>query len=140
MPLHLSLTLADDMHRVHAALRHDLDRLPDVLAVPAEARRFLGELRDHLRQHFRCEEEGGYMSTVLQRRPQSERAVRQLLAEHRPLLEGLDALLKEVGTAERIDDGFRARVRTWAELLRRHEAEENVLVEDAFNQDIGQDD
>jgi hypothetical protein len=140
MPLHLKLTLADDMHRVHAALRHDLERLPQVLAVPTEARRFLGELRDHLIQHFRCEEEGGYMATVLQRRPQSERAVRQLLAEHGPLLEGLDALLKEASTAEQIDDGFRARVGTWAALLRRHEAEENVLVEDAFNQDIGQDD
>ena len=139
MPLHMKLTLADDMHRVHAALRHDLDRLREVLTTPERARQFLVELRAHVAQHFRCEEEGGYMATVLQRRPQSERAVRQLLAEHRPLLEGLDALLKEVGTAERIDDGFRARVAAWAELLRRHEAEENVLVEDAFNQDIGQD-
>ena len=140
MPLHLKLTLADDMHRVHAALRHDLERLPEVLAAPDRARQFLAELRAHVAQHFRCEEEGGYMATVLQRRPQSERAVRQLLAEHRPLLEGLDALLKEVGAAERIDEGFRARVGAWAELLRRHEAEENVLVEDAFNQDIGQED
>ena len=140
MPLHLQLTLADDMHRVHAALRHDLERLPEVLAAPAEARHFLAELRAHVAQHFRCEEEGGYMAAVLQRRPQDERVVRRLLAEHRPLLEGLDVLVKEAGPAKQIDDGFRARVRTWAELLRRHEAEENVLVEDAFNQDIGQDD
>jgi hypothetical protein len=134
------LTLADEMHRVHAALSHDLDRLPQALAEPAEARRFLAELRAHVAEHFRCEEQGGYMATVLERRPQSERAVQHLLGEHRPLLDGLDALLREAGAAKRIDDDFRARVRTWADSLRHHEAAENVLVEDTFNQDIGQKD
>jgi hypothetical protein len=140
MPLHMKLTLADDMHRVHAALRHDLDRLREVLTTPERARQFLVELRAHVAQHFRCEEEGGYMATVLQRRPQSERVVRQLLAEHRPMLEELDVLLREAATAAKIDDGFRGRVMAWAELLRRHEADENILVEDAFNQDIGPED
>jgi hemerythrin len=140
MPLHLRLTLADDIHRVHAALHHDLERLPEALASPAEARRFLAELRDHVAQHFRCEEEGGYMAAVLQRRPQDERVVRRLLAEHQPLMEGLNALLRDAEAARQIEDGFRSRVGAWAEWLRRHEAEENVLVEDAFNQDIGQKD
>jgi len=134
------LTLADDMHRVHAALHDDIGRLREALTSPAEARQYLAELRDHVAQHFRCEEAGGYMGAVLQRRPQSERVVRRLLAEHGPLMQGLDALLREAGTAKQIDDGFRARVGAWAELLRRHETEENVLVEDAFNQDIGQKD
>ncbi len=140
MALHLKLTLADDLHRVHAALRHDLDRLPEALASPDKARSFLTELRAHVVQHFRGEEDGGYMATVLERRPQSERVVRQLLAEHGPLLEGLDALVKEAGAAPQITADFRARVAAWADFLRRHEAEENVLVEDAFNQDIGQED
>ena len=141
MPLHhLKLTLTDDMHRVHAALRQDVERLPAVLAAPAEARRFLAELRDHLGQHFRGEEEDGYMAAVLKQRPQDERAVQKLLAEHAPLMKELDALVRQAETAVRIDEGFRARISAWAEMLRRHEAEENVLVEDAFNQDIGQKD
>jgi hemerythrin-like domain-containing protein len=110
------------------------------LAAPVETRRFLGELRAHVVHHFHCEEDGGYMTAVLQCRPQSERTVRQLLAEHSLLLEGLDLFLKEAETAERIDDDFRARSGVWAELLRRHEAVENLLVEDAFNRDIDAED
>jgi hemerythrin-like domain-containing protein len=140
MPLHLMLTLADDMHRVHAALRHDLDCLPEALSSPKEAHRYLSELRAHVAQHFQCEEEGGYMAAVLQRKPQSERAVQRLLGEHRPLVEVLDVLVREVEGAEQIDNGFRSRVAEWAELLRRHETEENVLVEDAFNRDFGTED
>jgi hypothetical protein len=137
MPLHMTLTLTDDMHRVHAALRHDLDGLPQALSSPAEASRYLGELRAHLAQHFRCEEDGGYMAAVLQRKPQSERAVQRLLGEHRPMIEVLDVLVREATMVDRISDDFRRRVAEWAELLRRHESEENVLVEDAFNQEFG---
>jgi hypothetical protein len=136
----MMLTLADEMHRVHSALCADLGRLQGALTTPDRARQFLAELRDHVADHFLYEQEGGYMAAVLERRPQSARVVQRLLAEHRPLLEGLDALLREARAAGQIDDGFRARVGAWAELLRRHEAEENVLVEDAFNQDIGQKD
>jgi hypothetical protein len=128
------------MHRVHAALRHDLDRLPQALTSPAEARRYLTELRAHVAQHFSCEEEGGYMAAVLQRRPQSERTVQQLLSQHRPMLALLDVFVREAEGAGKIDDDFRNRVAGWAELLRRHETEENVLVEDAFNQDSGAED
>jgi hypothetical protein len=128
------------MHRVHAALRHDLDRLPQVLTSPVEARRFLTELRAHVAQHFACEEEGGYMAVVLERRPESEHAVQQLLGQHRPMLALLDVFVREAEGAEKIDDDLRNRIAGWAELLRRHEAEENVLVEDAFNQDIGAED
>jgi len=39
-----------------------------------------------------------------------------------------------------IEDEFRERVRAWVAELRRHEADENVLVEDAFNRDVGQKD
>jgi hypothetical protein len=133
----MTLTLTDDMHRVHAALRQDLDRLPQVLSSPAEAARYLGELRAHLSQHFRCEEDGGYMAAVLQRKPQSERAVQRLLGEHRPMIEVLDVLVREATMVDQISDDFRRRVAEWAELLRRHESEENVLVEDAFNREFG---
>ena len=46
-------------------------------------------------------------------------------------------MVREAAEATTIDDGFRARVLAWAEDLRRHEADENVLVEDAFNRDVG---
>jgi hypothetical protein len=61
----------------------------------------------------------------------------RLLEEHRPMIEVLDVLVREATMVDRIGDDFRRRVAEWAELLRRHEAEENTFVEDAFNQEIG---
>jgi hypothetical protein len=125
------------MLRTHAALHEDLEGLKDALASVAAVQRCLAELRSHVADHFRQEEQGGYMAAVLARQPHKERAVQQLLAEHRQLAEALDGLLAEVAAAETVDDGFRGRVWAWAERLRHHEAEENVLVEDAFNRDVG---
>jgi hypothetical protein len=136
MPLH-SLSVGDAMLRAHETLHEDLDRLHEALASVAAAGHWLTALRGHVIDHFRQEEQGGYMAAVLERQPHKERVVQQLLAEHARLAEALDALLAEVASAESLDDGLRGRVGAWAEHLRRHEAEENVLVEDAFNRDVG---
>jgi hypothetical protein len=125
------------MLRSHAALHEALEILQGALGSRAEARRCLVALRAHVTDHFRQEEQGGYMAAVLEHQPHKERAVQQLLAEHRQLAEALDALLGDAVAAQGGDDGFRGRVGAWVEWLRRHEAAENVLVEDAFNQDVG---
>jgi hypothetical protein len=125
------------MLRAHAALHEDLQAIKQALSTPAEARRQLFTLRAHVLDHFREEEQGGYMALVLVRQPQQERTVRRLLAEHHRLAIALEELVREAAEATVIDDGFRARVGAWAEDLRRHEADENVLVEDAFLRDVG---
>jgi hypothetical protein len=128
------------MLRAHAALHEDLQAIKQALSTPAEARRQLFALRAHVLDHFRQEEQGGYMAPVLAAQPQQERVVRRLLAEHHRLAIALEELVREAAEAAAIDDGFRARVCAWAEDLRRHEADENVLVEDAFNRDVGSED
>jgi hypothetical protein len=133
-------TFGDQLLRAHAALQEDLQAIKQALSSPAEARRQLFALRAHVLDHFRQEEQGGYMAPVLLLQPQQERVVRRLLDEHRRLAEALDALVREAATATAIDDRFRERVWAWAEELRRHEADENVVVEDAFNRDDGSKD
>jgi hypothetical protein len=133
-------TLGDQMLRAHAALQEDLRAIRQALGTPAEARRQLFALRAHVLDHFRQEEQDGYMAPVLARQPQQERTVARLLAEHGRLASGLEDLVREAAEATVIDDRFRERVWAWAEDLRRHEADENVLVEDAFNRDVGSKD
>jgi hypothetical protein len=133
-------TFGDQLLRAHAALHGALHGLREALNSPAEARLKLLGLRAIVRDHFRREEQGGYLAPVLLLQPQQERVVRRLLGEHRLLAEALDALVQEAAAATAIEDGFRQRVGAWAEELRRHEADENVLVEDAFNRDVGPED
>ena len=133
-------TFSDHMLQAHAALQADLRAIRQALNTPAEARRQLFALRAHVLEHFRQEEQGGYMAPVLARQPQQERTVARLLAEHRRLAIGLEELVHEAAEATAIDDRFRERVWVWADDLRRHEADENVLVEDAFNRDVGNKD
>jgi hypothetical protein len=131
---------SNQLLRAHADLHSALEGLREALSSPAEARRKLLALRGHVLDHFRLEEKGGYMAPVLRLQPQQERVVLRLLAEHCHLAESLDDLIRDAAAATTIEDEFRKRVAAWVEVLRRHEADENVLVEDAFNQDVGQED
>ena len=133
-------TFSDQLLQAHAALHTSLDGIEEALHSPADTRRHLLTLRARVLDHFRQEEQGGYMGPVLELQPQQERIVRALLGEHRRLTEALDALVQEATATTVMGNGFRQRVRAWVEELRRHEADENVLVEDAFNRDVGQKD
>jgi hemerythrin HHE cation binding domain-containing protein len=131
-------TFSDQLLRTHAALLTSLEGIKEALHSPAETLRYLLRLRGIVLDHFIHEEEGGYMAPVLRLQPQQERTVRALLGEHRRMAEALDALVLEAGAAKMIEDEFRERVQAWAKELRRHEANESALVEEAFNRDVGQ--
>jgi hypothetical protein len=136
---------AEALTRAHLALRKDLGLLEEA-ARPAsgegttELRARLGATRTHVVEHFRFEEENGYLDAVRQREPRLERAVQQLADDHRRLARSLDALVEEARAAARLDDTFRGKVRAWMEQLRQHEVRENDLIQDAFNTDIGAED
>jgi hypothetical protein len=134
--------VAAEMARLHAVLLAEID---DVVAVPAgapdeEMARRLPRLREHVAEHFRFEEQSGYMTPVLQREPYQERVTEQLRGQHRELLRSLDALMAEVGFGAGTGPGFHDRVRAWVKELRRHEAEENRLYQDAFNVEVTAED
>jgi hypothetical protein len=138
-------SVAEALCRAHVALLEDLRKLEEA-ARPAsgesltELRARLGATQAHVTEHFRFEEQNGYLDAVRKREPRLERAIQQLAEEHRALAESLEVLIKQARAATTLDDPFREAIRRWVERVREHEARENDLVQDAFNLDIGAED
>jgi iron-sulfur cluster repair protein YtfE (RIC family) len=134
--------VADDLRRAHAALFADLQKLEEVLGPasrtsPAALCSCLGATHTHLTEHFRFEEQTGYMDALREQQPRLEHAISQLVQEHRQLTQRLAELRTEAGHAERLDDALREKIREWIRHVLLHEAHENDLVQDAVNLDIG---
>jgi hypothetical protein len=103
----------------------------------------LQALKTSLLRHFFFEEQGGYMSQVLEQAPHLYRSAQELLAEHHRLGLELDALI-ESAIAVPLDRlppvALQQRVEQWMLLVRQHEARENQLIQGTCNQDLGTDD
>jgi hypothetical protein len=97
-------------------------------------REALSVLRDELAAHFLEEEQGGCLEEASCRCPSLAREAARLLEEHAVLLGELDQVIAAVAaanTARRIHElgyGFER----FAKTLRRHEEDENRLLESAF--------
>jgi len=133
---------AEALGRAHAALLDDLRKLEESVDLPsgnglAEVRTRLTATATHIAQHFRYEEQGGYMETLRKREPRLELAIQHLAQEHRLLSQSLDALRESAATATEVDDLLRGHIQRWVNHVRQHETRENDLVQDAYNQDIG---
>ena len=141
-------------------MREQHDKVEDVLAklngrVAAIPRANVGPwietLRDeferfraHLQKHFALEEEGGYLASVLQIRPNLHDEVDRLMAEHRELAQLLTAIFDEVAHL-RADSPLHirdacARIQNLIGILEQHEDHENMLVSHVFTQDMGSHD
>jgi hypothetical protein len=137
--------VAEALGQAHAALTADLRQLEQAVQPAAgasveEVRDRLAATRTHIAEHFRFEEENGYMDAVRKREPRLERAIQLLAAEHRQLARSLDALIGAVGSAAGLGNPLREEVREWIDDVRQHEIRENDLVQDAFNQEVGAED
>ena len=104
----------------------------------------LGQLRAHLREHFSQEEAGGFLEESVTRMPRLSQAMAAVLAEHPGLLAELDRLIEvleradiDAGSAlpewERADHAFAA----FAQHLLAHERNENAVVQEGYNEDLG---
>jgi hypothetical protein len=135
-------SVAEALRQTHAALLDDLRKLEQAVRPASEkglavVRARLDATHAHITEHFRFEEQNGYMETVRKREPRLERAIQQLIEEHHQLTQSLDALIGEARAAASLDDTVRAEVQRWLECVRRHEVRENDLIQDAFDLDIG---
>jgi hypothetical protein len=97
-------------------------------------------MRKELTDHFRLEEENGYMTAVLEREPHLKRTVEHLRDEHRQLADTLDRLIDEASMKDKLNDGLREHTRAWLARVHQHEARENRLVQDVFNLEIDAED
>jgi hypothetical protein len=129
--------------QAHATLRSDLGELEAAARAPAGAApgalaALLRRARAHLAEHFRFEEENGYLPAVLLHDPNQGRRVEQLRDDHRRLFAALESLLDEAGWGE--TETVRANVREWVAAVRGHEERENALVQNVFNVDTSAED
>ena len=121
--------------RADFAVGHDADP-PSVKAI----RDRLLELRDHLREHFVQEEQGGFLEESIARMPRLSVAARKVVAEHPRLLAELDTLVDKLPTQDVRDDSWDEAAHGFAaftEHLLAHERNENAVVQQGYNEDFG---
>lgn len=138
-------SMAETLGKAHMAFLEDMRKLED--AARSTNAGSLGELQSHLaatqlhlKEHFRFEEENGYLDTVRKREPRLERSIEHLAEEHRDLSRSLDALVMKASTCTSLEEEMRGCVREWIKRVKNHEIRENELVQDAFNLDLGAED
>jgi len=132
-----SLTTQAEEHRLLLGDLRDVEEMagPGGTALPAALAERLRGLRARLAEHFRGEEQDGYAQVVLARAPHLDRKVRALLEEHAELARSLETLVRRAETAGSVDEALRQALEEWLGRFRRHEAQENLLLEDAFDFD-----
>ncbi len=141
----IETTVPDALLQAHRELRAELRSLRESARSvsadqPGDIAAQMEATRTDLQEHFRFEEENGYMASVLQLRPHLTRAIQHLQEEHRELLRSLNELITEARSAANLTAGFREKVDHWVASVGRHEREENVLIQDAFNLDVEAED
>ncbi len=139
------LSFVEALQKAHGALFEDLKDLENAAhsSPGADSAAMLSRLertRVHITEHFRFEEQNGYMAVVLQREPNLARTVEQLRDEHQQLALKLAGLLERMKTGKPLEEEIRNQIRAWVESVRQHEARENRLVQNAFNMDLGTED
>jgi hypothetical protein len=142
---HARTNIVEGLRQAHTSLLEDLRKLEEAAQSStrpegAELTARLVATRAHIAEHFRYEEQNGYMDGVRKREPRLERTIQQLGDEHKELARSLDALIEQSRATTGPDAGQRAKVRIWVEQVRQHERRENEVVQVAFNQDIGAED
>ena len=129
------------IERIRSLLNSDLTG--DAAALKGiEATHAVLALRDHLRRHFTQEEAGGYLEEAVTRLPRIAPQASALQRQHRELLDAVERLLPNPDAVvsgktalATMKDEFEIFVRR----LLAHEAAENVLLEQAFNEAPGLD-
>jgi hemerythrin-like domain-containing protein len=143
-------TLAERLLQEHEVVRqiiHQLELLVEeggLIGQDADwGRRLCTELaafRQHLQRHFALEEEGGFLLDVVTHLPQATERVENLRREHREILQVIDELIHDsnllaYGTGLPLVK-FRHQILQVLSTIRRHEADENALVQRVFYQEV----
>jgi len=97
--------------------------------------------RAHFEKHMALEQEGGYLAPVLEQRPTLAAEVTHLHAQHGQISQVMTWILSELNgltSANRLllRDAC-ARIDTLIEIISEHEEQENLLVSQAFTEEVG---
>lgn len=128
-----------ELHDLLVEVRGAFDQ-PSGAVARAEVAGRLGTLRQHLARHFEQEERGGFMEESLCRMPRLARAARGVLAEHPALLADVDGLLERLAARDSGGEAWQQAGRdfeAFASRLLAHERNENAVVQEGYNEDLG---
>jgi len=77
---------------------------------------------------------------VLARAPHPDCRVRGLLGEHAELARSLEVLARRAEAARSADEALRHALGAWLGRLRRHQSQENQVIEDVFDLECSAED
>ena len=143
--------LIREMIEDHKFIRSSIKRIQEVLRNKVRDRNSLHLalnmihiLEDRLASHFKLEEDHGILQDIAEERPRLAEDVRGIIAEHGLMLHQLreirqgrdDPALELKPFLAKTENAFETFVKT----LIHHESNENQLVNEAYNWDIGDKD
>ena len=100
----------------------------------------LNALALHLQMHFEFEESDAYFSSLVQKTPHLSATVERLLREHELLLKKVDTLVELAREALATDGDTSDLSKLFSQFhsqLVNHEHEENKVIQEIYNVDIG---
>lgn len=100
----------------------------------------LNALRHHLADHFTKEEAGGFLEESVARVPRLSKAVSAIMADHPRLLSEIDALIESIPTTSMPRGAWTSCCESFdrfAGHLVAHERNENAVVQEGYNEDLG---
>jgi iron-sulfur cluster repair protein YtfE (RIC family) len=139
---------------IHERIRQEHDRLRDLLGQisremsshrgsAAGLTRQFRSLRDQLQAHFIEEEDHGFFDQITDHAPRFAGQTQKLCDEHVDMLEKVDKLVTRSGQGDGSDEWWSDLVSAFHDLSRelmQHEHEENDLLQQAYEDDIGEKD
>jgi hypothetical protein len=135
------------LRHVEELLQLLLDDAAELIAEPADEEndRWLAAVVDkilaNLREQFRVEEQGGYMTDVLEQYPEWHPQVLHLQQEHQLLeaqLQEIDARMRNEQHDGAMSRECRRQLEDWIHWYRQHQRREAALVQEAFVVEVGQ--
>ena len=135
--------LFEQIEQDHAELRKLLSELHQVLAKKLESvarvAELVASLTDHLETHFEEEEATGVFEQVTAREPRLSDRASALYAEHDELRKTMHALNQAAKSGGGTDwwEQLEVAFHDFSKGLMHHEHQENELVQEAYDQDIG---
>jgi iron-sulfur cluster repair protein YtfE (RIC family) len=146
-PMITSCEIFEKIKQEHDALREKFRRIHDVLAGPEiaaeEMARLLREFHNALRVHFSNEESDGFFEEVTTHAPRLAGRADQLCVEHEQFRHKAAELYRFAEAGSPSMPWWRelkSRCHEFSKQLMHHESEENKLLQQAHQDDIGASD
>ncbi len=133
-------TIQQQHQRLHSLLEAIESRFRHERKASRNLVSLLNALAVHLQMHFELEESDGYLSHLVQLSPGLSAAVERLLREHTELekeVNDLVARAREVFATNHDAADLAAHFSTFHRKLSAHDHEENKLIQEAYNLDLG---